>query len=1046
MAHDKDNQNLPQAVDTPGQPTALQLEELQQELSAARGKEYWQTLEEMTGRPGFDELMEREFPQHASEWLDPVSRRGFLKLAGASLALAGLSACTKQPWEGVVPYVKQPEDLIPSKAKYYATVMPMPTGALPLLVKSNEFRPTKIEGNPDHPASMGASDVYSQASVLGLYDPDRSQTITFEGQTRGWGTFQGAIHSDITRQRAKGGAGLRFLSGTNISPSFSALMKQTLAQYPQAKWIQYEPVNRDNVRAGYQMAFGRPAEPQYNLEAADVIVSLDADFLSGAQFPGFIKYARQYAMKRKGAEGINRLYVIESTMSTTGGKADHRLPLRASEVEHAAAYIANALGASVSGVKSFDAEQKKYLDALVKDLQAHHGKAVVIAGEYQSPATHALAVQINQAIGAVGQTVNYTDPVETDPQQQTVAFQELRRDMDAGKVELLVILGQNVAYASPRDFYFEDTLKAYIDKGGMAVHLGLYKDETSRYCQWHINEAHYLESWGDARTVDGTVSIVQPLIEPLYAGKTELELVALFGDNPGASAYNLVQQYWNSQGFKAAGATGDFETEWRKALHNGFVANSASTAKYTSSAKPPITLTPVSSEMELIFRPDPNLFDGRFSNNAWLQELAKPVSKMSWDNAILVDVRTAAEKKWEEGDVIEITTKAGKIELPVLKMPGHAPYAMTVYLGFGRTHAGRVGTGVGRNAYLLRASDAQWTTTPSKLEKKGSNYAICVSRSHNYKDAGKHNGEIEQFEGQEAVDRGLVRVLTVADLVKGEENASEKVHEHFAEPSRNLTLYKNFDYSHENQWGMAIDGSTCVGCNACVIACQSENNIATVGRLQQQVGREMLWLRVDTYYTGDVSNPRASFLPIPCMHCENAPCEPVCPVGATVHSPEGLNVMVYNRCVGTRYCNNNCPYKVRRFNFLLYSDFETPSLKLHNNPDVTVRSRGVMEKCTYCVQRITAARIAAEKDGRTVNDGDVETACQQACPTEAITFGNINDPKSKVAQEKRGPRNYAMLASLNTRPRTSYLAGIVNPNPELGDGPLPELKEENLNR
>ncbi len=835
MARDNENKDLIQVtVDTPAAVTAvgaaaeLKLEDVQQELSQAHGKEYWQTLEEITGRPGFDELMEREFPQHASEWLDPVSRRGFLKLAGASLALAGLSACTKQPWEGVVPYVKQPDDLIPGKAMYYSTAMPLPTGALPLLVKSNEFRPTKIEGNPDHPVSMGATDVWSQASILGLYDPDRSQTVTFMGETRGWATFLGAIRQPAMVQRQKGGAGLRILSGTSISPTLSAQMKQTLTLFPKAKWVQYEPVNRDNVRAGLNSVFGRPVEPQYNLENADIVVSLDADFLSGAQFPGFTKYARQYAKRRKlaGSNEMNRLYVIESAMSTTGAKAEHRLPLRASEIEHAAAYIANAMGSGVSGTKNFDGDQKKYLDALVKDLQAHRGKAVVIPGEYASSAVHALAVQINNSIGAIGQTVTYGDPIETDPQLQTAALKELVGEINAGKVELLVILGSNPVYTAPADFGFEGALKNLLQQDGIAVHLAAYKDETSRYTQWHVNEAHYLESWNDVRSCDGTVSITQPLIEPLYGGKTAIEVLAALGETPGMSAYDLVRQYWSAQ-FK-----GDFETQWRTALHNGFVADSASTAKYTPSAKPAITLSQPGDALEIIFRPDPSLFDGRFSNNAWLQEIAKPVSKMSWDNAILVDVRTAAEKKWEEGDVIEIETKAGKIQLPVLKMPGHVPNSFTVYLGFGREHSGRVGTGVGRNAYLLRNSDAMWNSTVHGMKKVNSNYAICVSRSHTYKDVG--HGEIASYEGQEAVDRGIVRTLTLEDFIK---DGDKKVHERFSEPIRSETLYPNYDYSKENQWGMTIDATSCVGCNTCVIACQAENNIATVGRMQQQIGR-----------------------------------------------------------------------------------------------------------------------------------------------------------------------------------------------------------------
>ncbi|HEY0566310.1 MAG TPA: TAT-variant-translocated molybdopterin oxidoreductase [Terriglobales bacterium] len=1050
MSLEKDNELNGPAVDTPAKLEAdadsansnsapeLKLATLQEELTSARGKNYWHTLESITQRPGFDKMMEDEFPQQASEWLDPVSRRNFLKLMGASLGLAGLAGCTKQPWESIVPYVKQPEELVPGKAMYYATAMPLPTGALPVLVKSNEYRPTKIEGNPDHPVSTGATDVWAQASILDLYDPDRSQTITFLGETRSWATFIAATRPLIAQQRQRGGAGLRILTGTNISPTFSAQMKDIQRLYPQAKWIQYEPVCRDNVRAGHQAAFGRAVEPQYSVDKADVILSLDADFLSGAQFPGFTKYARQFAARRKPVETMNRLYVIESTMTTTGGKAEHRLPLRSSEIEHAAAYIANALGYGANGVKNFPPDQKKFLDAVVKDLQGHRGKAVVIPGEYASPNVHALAAHINNAIGAVGQTVFYGDPIETDPQDQTPAFKALVDDMNAGRVELLLIAGQNPLYSAPYDFGFEGAIKNLISNSGTAVHLGLYKDETTRYCQWHINQAHYLESWSDVRTPDGSVTILQPLIDPLYAGKTPHELIAVLGDDPSLSSYDIIRQSWAGQ------LKNNFEAQWRSILHNGMVPNSASAGRYTPSGRPAITLgqpTP-DNAVEIIFRPDPSLFDGRFSNNSWLQEVPKPVSHICWDNAILMNVRTMAAHGFKEGDEVEIDSKAGRIQLPVFPLPGQPENSFTVYLGFGRTHAGRVGTGVGRSAYLLRTSSEPWHSGVNGLKKISSDYAICTARgAHDYKDFG--GGKIEHYEGVEAADRGLVRVLTLEEFTK---EGEKRVREGVDEPDRGDTLYPNYNYDHENQWGMTIDHNACVGCNTCVIACQSENNIPTVGRMQVQIGREMLWLRIDTYFTGDVSNPRAAFLPVPCMHCENAPCEPVCPVGATVHSPEGLNVMVYNRCVGTRYCSNNCPYKVRRFNFLLYADYDTPSLKLHNNPDVTVRSRGVMEKCTYCVQRITAKRIEAEKQARPIKDMEVLTACQQACPTDAITFGNINDPNSAVSREKRGPRNYAWLASVNTRPRTSYLAGVINPNGELGDGPLPEFEHKDLNR
>ncbi len=728
----------------------------------------------------------------------------------------------------------------------------------------------------------------------------------------------------------------------------------------------------------------------------------------------------------------------------------------------------------------FNPDQKKFLDAVVKELAAHHGRAVVVPGEYASSAVHAFAAQINNSIGAVGQTVTYGDPIEVNPQEQTAAFKELVGELNAGKVEMLCIFGVNPVYTAPADLDFEAALKNAVEKGTLVIGLSMFKDETSRYTQWHINEAHYLESWSDTRAADGTVSIVQPLIAPLYEGKTAHEVVAALGDAPGMSAYDLVRQYWSAQMNGAAAGTGtgkgaakgagrgasqggsegaigganqggaqggggDFETQWRAALNSGFIPNTACTARYTPTGggdRP--QLAQPTQGVEIYFRPDPSLYDGRFSNNSWLQEVSRPITKMSWDNAILIDVRTAAQE--EMGRRRRDRDRRAGAQGGASGAHHAGTRAQCHHrLSRLRTHPCRPGRhrrGPQRLSDPHRRRAVDDDGAASSFKKIDSEYAMCVSRSHNYK--GVAGGMIEQYEGMEAQDRGVVRFLTLDEFQK---DAQELIHKDFHDPERGDTLYPNYDYSKENQWGMTIDANACVGCNACVVACQAENNIPTVGRFQQQIGREMLWLRIDTYYTGDVSNPRASFLPIPCMHCEDAPCEPVCPVGATVHSPEGLNVMVYNRCVGTRYCSNNCPYKVRRFNFLLYSDYDTPSLKLMRNPDVTVRSRGVMEKCTYCVQRITAVRIKAEKEERPVYDGEAVTACQQVCPTDAIVFGNINDPKAKVSEQKRESRNYAMIASINTRPRTSYLAGVINPNPELGDGPMPQPRmTDSINR
>ncbi|HEV2021629.1 MAG TPA: TAT-variant-translocated molybdopterin oxidoreductase [Terriglobales bacterium] len=984
----------------------LDLEEIRRKLASSTGPRYWRSLEELARTPGFEDMLEREFPRQASEWRDPVSRRNFLQLMGASLALAGLSACTKQPPESIVPYVRAPEEIVPGNPLLYATAMTLGGAATPLLVESNMGRPTKVEGNPEHPASLGATDIYAQASVLTLYDPDRSQTLLYLGEVRPWGAFLGGLRNSIVAQRSLLGAGLRFLTETVVSPSLGDQLRRILRQYPQAKWHQYDPINRDNAHSGSKLAFGEVVDAHYRLDQADVIVSLDADFLSSG-YPGFVRYARDFASRRKlegGKSEMSRMYVVESTPSNTGAKADHRMALRAAEVEDFARWLAGTLGIGDLGIAGSPTNAYyKWIVAVARDLQAHRGSSVVIAGDGQSPAVHALAHAMNQALGNVGKTVVYAEPVEANPVDQTDSLRDLVQDLTAGKVDLLVILGGNPVYNAPADLNFA----ANISRAGLRVRLGLYEDETSALCQWHVPEAHYLESWGDTRAYDGTVSIQQPLIAPLYGGKSPHEILGAFTDEPERSAYNTVREYWTQQ----RGGS-DFEQNWRRWVHDGFIPATAFQPKAVSvsALNLPAAAPPKPGELEVVFRADPTIYDGRFANNGWLQELPKPHSTITWDNAALISPKTAAERlgpQTNSQDVVEIVYRDRRVKAPLWITPGHADDSVTVYLGYGRTRAGRAGTGAGFSAYALRTSTAPWSVRGVRMNRTGEQYELAVTQGHN------------NMEG-----RDLVRSAELEDYRKDPQFARHD------EPESGLTLYQPYEYK-DHAWGMAIDLNSCVGCNACVVACQAENNIPVVGKFEVQRGREMQWIRIDRYYEGDWANPRIHFQPVPCMQCENAPCEPVCPVGATVHSAEGLNDMVYNRCVGTRYCSNNCPYKVRRFNFLLYSDYETESLKLLRNPEVTVRSRGVMEKCTYCVQRINRGRIEAEKQDRKVADGEVLTACQQACPAGAIIFGDINDSKSRVAQLKAEPRNYALLAELNTRPRTTYLAEVRNPNPEL---------------
>jgi MoCo/4Fe-4S cofactor protein with predicted Tat translocation signal len=1068
-----ENGNLVQITKKPeGAAKPMALETARQKLDGARGPKYWRTLEELSGDPSFTAMVENEFPRYVSEWTDGVSRRNFLKLSAASLAIAGLSACTRQPEEAIVPYVNQPEELIPGKPLFFATARPSLYGAAPLLVRSNEYHPTKIEGNPDHPIAKGATDAFSQGSLYDLYDPDRAQAVIYNGGLasrqnqlpgqRAWGDVVSDLKDAATAQRAHGGAGIRFLTEAVTSPSLAWHIRGVLQGLPQAKWYQWEPVNRDNARAGQRMALGSYLEPQYQLDKADVIVSLDADFLSGPIFPGHLKLARDFASRRKIDDPkkaqMSRLYVVESNVTTTGGKADHRLPMKASQVEAFAAALASRVGAGGANA-NLDEHARKFLDVVVKELTGARGKCVVIPGEQQSPAVHALAAAMNSALGAVGSTVVYGDPIEIVPTEQAAALKELVADMSAGKVTALVIIGADPVYTAPADLEFEKALQ----KVPLRIATVSHANATSRLCHWLVPMAHYLESWGDARAYDGSVSIIQPLIDPLYSGKTAYDMFAAFTDNSGQTAYEIVQNYW-----KAQGANAEFEKWWRKALHDGIIANSAPAPKNAVAKGAGVQLSNApATGMEIVFRPDPSIFDGRYGNNGWLQELPKTISKLTWDNAALMSLNTAEKFPGghvENQDVIELNVGGRKVEAPVLILPGMPDDTITVSLGYGQTYSGRVAQSTedeprGFNAYALRTSTNLYSNSVSVAHSKRDRWILATQQYFHLIDGRRDGafhpvGEYGTSEaGEAAVERGIVRSATLAAYQKNPKIFQE---EEYEAPSRDLTLYGENGYSSwtedpaktssfgpdapgkGHQWGMAIDMNSCVGCNACVVACQAENNIPVVGKEQVKKGRHMNWLRIDTYFESsaelgqaDVANPRAYFQPIPCMQCENAPCEPVCPVGATTHSPEGLNNMVYNRCVGTRYCQNNCPYKVRRFNFLLFADYETESLYPMRNPDVSVRSRGVMEKCTYCVQRITAARIHAEKELRKVRDGEIVTACQQSCPTDAIVFGDLSDPNSRVVKLKQQERNYAMLAELNTRPRTTYLAAVRNPNEEL---------------
>ena len=1018
-------------------PAPMTLEVVREKLKGVRGKKYWRSVDELANTPEFQEAVEREFPGSPHAWGDDVSRRGFLKFMGASAALAGLAGCTKQPDEPIYPYIKQPEDLILGKPNYFATAHPFVTGAVPLLVKSDQYRPIKIDGNPEHPYNQGSSDPFTQATLLDLYDPDRSQHVKFHDENREWAEFAVEFRNKVIS--TKDGTGIYFLSETITSPTLARQWKEVQAKYPKITLVQYDP-----AIAGTALANG--LNVQYDLADADVIVSLDADFLSGAAFPGFHKLVRQYAERRKNPEKLNRLYAIESTPTTTGLKAEHRLGLRASEIPAFTAELAKAVG--VPGEPSAYAwteEQKKFLAALAKDLKAHAGKCVVIPGLYQDESVARLALVINNVLGNLEKTIAVSfEAVNSLPSNQSGDLKALVADLNAGKVDWLVILNDNPIYNAPADLEFA----AAFEKAKMTAHLGSHVDETGQNAQWHIPAAHFLESWSDAGAYDGTVSIVQPMIDPLYGGKTAHHFFQALLDEPGLSPYEAVRETWKPV------IKGDFETGWRKALHAGWIEGTSldhqdlvevggiEAIQKQFAAHPGLVWphkAPVpapKNSLEIIFRPDPNVYDGRWANVGWLQELPKPVTNLSWDNAALVSGATLTKYGLEEDDIVELTVQGRKVNAPVIVAPGHPDNSVTVHLGYGR-QTGRVAGGAGFNAYLIRTSDAPFYAVGS-MKKVPGKWGVAVTKSH-FQDhrpklfGGEGNGN-NSLEADEAInERGIIRYATLEEY-KADPGFANEGEAHPATDKSN-TMFPNWEYK-DNAWGMSIDMNSCTGCNACIVGCYAENNIPVVGKQQVRIGRNMQWLRIDTYFEGDLAAPRAHFQPMACQHCENAPCEQVCPVGATVHTPEGLNAMVYNRCVGTRYCSNNCPYKVRRYNFLLYSDFETESLKLMRNPDVTVRSRGVMEKCSYCVQRISSAKIEADKENRAIRDGEVVTACQQACPAQAISFGNINDRESKVAKLQGDERSYQVLADLNTRPRTKYVAAVLNLNPELEAAPV----------
>ncbi len=988
--------------------TITDVETLRVRSTRLRERRLWRSLEEAAGSPEFEEYLHREFPSQLAVWEDPVGRREFLKLMAASLALAGVSGCTRSPDEKIVPGVRSPEDLISGKPLFYATAMPRGGYGYGVLVESHQGRPTKIEGNPEHPVTRGGTDAFMQASILGLYDPDRSRTVLNRGNIDTWDAFVRSFTRDLQDLRKVHGRGLRILAEPTTSPTLVSQLAEVLQQYPEARWHSFDPVGQHHVKDGSELAFGRAVDAVYHLDRSRVVLALDSDFLT--DLPGSLKYARDFIDGRRVAsstQSMNRLYVAESTPTLTGAAADHRLPLRPAQIELLARKVLQEVRHASLTVSAGDPTSisEPWVKAVIQDLAEHRGASIIIAGSGQPPVVHAIAHAINDALGNVGKTVTYIAPVIAAPRPPGSSIDELLDDMSRGRIDTLMLLGGNPVYNMPGSLRFAERLAQV----RLRIHLSEFHDETSFHCHWHIPAPNYLESWSDIRASDGTASIIQPLIAPLYEGKTAHEMLSVLMDTPDRSPFEIVQAYWQK-----TLATGSFGELWTRALHDGFMANTQSpevsvTLKWEASHARPVTVN--SQSLEIEFRPDSTIGDGQFANNAWLQELPKPLTKITWDNVAAISPSTAGRLNLSNGDVVELTVRERTLQAPVWVLPGQSEDCVSLTLGYGRTRAGQVGTNVGYNAYGILPPDGTRFDYGS-LRKMGARHAIATTQHHH------------SMEG-----RDIVRVATFDQTLHPMSGTKELLETASAE----LSIYPGFKYEG-NSWGMVIDQTACIGCNACVVACQAENNIPVVGKQQILVSREMHWLRVDRYYEGELDAPDIYFQPMMCVHCEQAPCEVVCPVAATVHDSEGTNSMIYNRCVGTRYCSNNCPYKVRRFNYLQFSDDTTSSLKMQRNPEVTVRSRGVMEKCSYCIQRVSAARIDAKlEDLPLVPEGSVVTACQQACPTRAITFGNLNDPNSAVRKLKSSSLNYGVLAELNTQPRTTYLTRVRNPHPSLSN-------------
>jgi molybdopterin-containing oxidoreductase family iron-sulfur binding subunit len=1050
---------------------------------------YWRSIGQLENSEEFQEVLSREFPEGITEAPDDVSRRGFLSAVAASVALAGMTSCRK-PETKILPFTKRPEGFKPGIAQHYATTINRNGYGIGILVKSNDGRPTKVDGNPAHPSSLGGSDMQLQAELLQLYDPNRSRHArnahsamhaeddhADHGHGGGhddhevdvWAEHAVWLEDATSDLVAKQGAGLHICMPPSTSPSLLAAVKRIKeGSFPKSKFHTWSPLNSDNVLQGAEMAFGKRMATHYDFTKADVVVSLDSDFLDNEN--GNLVNAHQWGQRRKEAKNLNRLYAIESIFSGTGVAADHRFRTKSGDIPGVAFALAKALGVSGGDLtaalsshdaSAFEKDGKKWLEIIAKDLQSAGGNSVVIAGSTQPPVVHAIAHAINAKLGSVGKTITLRSVPAGIPSNSTAQLQELATAIQSGKCETLVFLGTNPVLDAPADMNFGKLLQD--NKPKTTIHVGHYDDETGQLCDWHLPLAHDLEAWGDARSHNGTVSLQQPLITPLHGGVSALEYLAFLNQDQTDNAsyetlaeardtvfgYDLVKNYWQEN----SGAT-DFENGWwPQALHEGVVEGSLLSSENASitagSIAPAVSAYQRPDGMEVVLRGCPKMGDGRFANNSWMAEIPDPLTKLSWDNAAMLSMATARKLNVENGDMLAISAGDRSIEAPAWILPGHADDSISIFLGWGRFKEEKdahfkVAHGSGFNAYPLRTAQDQWIISGANVGRGSGSYALVCTQEHGTM-AGRALVRETDAATNKKEPKWAPKMSPLDQAARLQEKTEKDINKSLWEERGYLKGKESMDERVRRspyQWGMVFDLNACSGCSACMVACVAENNIPMVGKIQVARNREMFWIRCDRYFTsrGDnnlemAEDPQVASMPVPCMQCENAPCESVCPVAATTHSPDGLNDMVYNRCIGTRYCSNNCPYKVRRYNYLDYIGHVPDTKQMAFNPDVTVRSRGVMEKCTYCVQRINGGRIDAKLNATKVGDGPsmvkVTTACAQACPTEAITFGNIIETDSKVAKLRGSDLNYGLLSELNTKPRTTYLGRVRNPNPEL---------------